>query len=274
MAFLHTDLLFEPLHWCGSVSALNTSCGLGHQHAGGGCSSVSSRDPSWHPFLGHPFLCMNPMEDGKCPLKPEWDFLDHDQASLANANLYFQLGWTNVKIRYSLYFQLTVNIRKQLACLAPCIESVANRDCMEINELYKIALTVLTMNTENTATPATSGKPDEQATLAFPILKKLISSREGSQPLVPAEGIFSFTYFPQPLLLVSPQIPPLSAAKTRREDKTILCAQTPEIIFFRKLLWIANTWLRIFKSRRAGWVIWSPTGIWVASVVIISFICT
>lgn len=81
-----------------------------------------------------------------------------------------------MKIRHSLYFQLAVNIRKQLASLAPCIGSVANRDCMEINELYKIALTVLMMNVENTATSATSGKPDEQAALAFPLYENFIFS--------------------------------------------------------------------------------------------------
>lgn len=136
-----------------------------------------------------------------------------------------------MKIRHFLYFQLTANIRKQLARLAPCIGSMANRDCMEINELYKIPLTVLMMNIANTATSATSGKPDEQATLAFPLRKKFISSQEGSQPLVPAGGIFSLPNFPQPLLLVCLQIPHLPAAKTRREDKTMLCAQTPEIFF-------------------------------------------
>lgn len=112
-----------------------------------------------------------------------------------------------------------------MARLAPCIGSMANRDCMEINELYKIPLTVLMMNIANTATSATSGKPDEQAALAFPLRKKFISSQEGSQPLV--------------LLLVCLQIPQLPAAKTRRENN-VVCTN-PRNFFFRKLLWIANT---------------------------------
>lgn len=45
---LHADILFAQLHWPESVSALNTSCSLGHQLTDGGCSSVSSRDTSWH----------------------------------------------------------------------------------------------------------------------------------------------------------------------------------------------------------------------------------
>lgn len=153
---------------------LNSSCGLGHQHTDGGCSPVSSTH-STAARLSHRFLCMKPMEDGKCPLKPTWaSLIVTKPAPLANANLYLQLGRTNVEeIRHSLYFQFTVNIRKNLVCLALCIGSMANRDCMEINELYKGALTVLMMNIENTVTSATSGKPDEQAALAFPLHKKI-----------------------------------------------------------------------------------------------------
>lgn len=92
---------------------------------------------------------------------------------------------------------------------------------MEINELYKTALTVLMMNVENTATSATSGKPDEQAALAFPLYENFIFFWEDSQPLVPAGGIFSLTHFPHPLPRVCLHFPHLSAAKTRREDKTI-----------------------------------------------------
>lgn len=71
VARLHTDILFAPLWRPGAVCALSTSCGLGHQHTDGGCSSVSSRDTSTvlQPDC-HPLPCMKPMEDGKCPLKP------------------------------------------------------------------------------------------------------------------------------------------------------------------------------------------------------------
>ena len=54
-----------------------------------------------------------------------------------------------------------------MARLTPCIGSMANGDLMEINELYKMALTVLLMDVPDTARSAVSGKPDEQAPLAF-----------------------------------------------------------------------------------------------------------
>lgn len=79
---------------------------------------------------------------------------------------------------------------------------MANGDLMQINELYKIALSVLTRDVADSARSATSGKPDEQAPLAFPLCIKFICSQEDSQPLVPAEERFSLTYLP-PLNLFS-----------------------------------------------------------------------
>lgn len=70
---------------------------------------------------------------------------------------------------------------------------MANGELMEINELYKTTLSVFAMNVTDTARSATSGKPDEQAPLAFPSSIKFISSQEDPQPLVPAGECFSPT---------------------------------------------------------------------------------
>lgn len=78
--------------------------------------------------------------------------------------------------------------------MAARIGTMANGDLMEITELYKIALTVLMMDVVDTARSAASGKPDEQALLAFPLCIKFIPSQEDSQPLVPAGERFPLTY--------------------------------------------------------------------------------
>lgn len=41
VALLRTAILFAPFRQLGSVGALDTGCGLGHRHMGGGCSSVT-----------------------------------------------------------------------------------------------------------------------------------------------------------------------------------------------------------------------------------------
>jgi len=113
---------------------------------------------------------------------------------------------------------------------------------MEINELYKMALTVLLMDVPDTARSAVSGKPDEQAPLAFALCIKFVCSQENSQPLVPAGERLSLIY-PLPLNFFSLCLwrPLISAAKATRGDGTSMCVQTLEIIFFRKHLRIANT---------------------------------
>lgn len=76
---------------------------------------------------------------------------------------------------------------------------------MEITELYKIVLTVLSMDAADTARSGTSGKLDEQAPLAFSFCIKLICSKEDSQPLMPAREPFPATHLPPraPLSLFS-----------------------------------------------------------------------
>lgn len=56
------------------------------------------------------------------------------------------------------------------------MDIVANGDLMEIKELYKIALTVLLMNTADTSRLAMNGKLAEQAPLTFPCNIKPICS--------------------------------------------------------------------------------------------------